>query len=73
MHPSTLTSIKTVSLQSPLTSTSRVVSTHVHNFMHTIFLPCRRDSDHARLHKYKLLYFRFLNGLKLHPHLHDTE
>lgn len=56
MHPSTLTSIRTI-LQSPLMSTSRVVSTYVHNFMHTIFLPCRRDCDHARLCRYKLLYF----------------
>lgn len=35
----------------------RMVSTYVHNFMHPIFLPYRRDSDHARLPKYKLLYF----------------
>lgn len=34
----------------PSTATiSRTASTHVHNFSHTIFLHCRRDSDHARL------------------------
>lgn len=30
---------------------SRTASTHAHNFSHTVFLHCRRDSDHARLLK----------------------
>lgn len=55
MHTSTLTSIRTVILKSPLMSTFRMVTTYVHNFMRTIFLPCRRDCDHARLPRYKLL------------------
>lgn len=35
----------------------RMVSDCAHNFMHTVFLPYRRDSDHARLPKDKVLCF----------------
>lgn len=41
----------------PLMSIFRMASTYVHNFTHPTFLPDRRDSDHARLPKYKLLDF----------------
>lgn len=41
----------------PLMSIFRMASTYVHNFTHPTFLPYRRDSDHARLPKYKLLDF----------------
>lgn len=43
----------------PINATLRMVSTNVHNFIHTIVFPFRRDSDHARLFKYTLLYFNF--------------